>query len=170
MNLELLVNRRTRELHSAARAEIVMSIAAPVFLVAVLAWRFAVTQQRLPELGLVAVAAWVLISLYRFRDRIWREPSPRGDALAAAGLQYYRRELERRRDLLRNEWLWHGPLLLACMILFAIMTARTFLGFERLRSALPLVALLVIWAGFGLWRRRRQAAEMQREIDEIEPE
>jgi hypothetical protein len=116
------------------------------------------------------VIAWVMISFYRFRDRIWREKPAREADLAVTGLAHYRKELERRRDLLRNEWLWHGPLLLACGVLFTIMTARTFLGFERLRSALPLVALLALWAGFGLRRRLRQASEIQREIDEIKPQ
>jgi hypothetical protein len=32
---------------------------------------------------------------------------------------------------------------------------------------LPLVALLAVWTGFGLIRRRRQAKDLQREIDEI---
>jgi hypothetical protein len=34
---------------------------------------------------------------------------------------------------------------------------------------LPLVVLLAVWTAFGLMRRRRQARELQREIDEIEP-
>ena len=167
MNLELFVNRRAQELRSVSRAETVMSIAAPVFLVVVLAWRFASTQQRLPDLGLVAVIAWVMISLYRFRDRLWRGRPAREDALALTGIEHYRKELEGRRDHLRNEWLWDGPLLLGCAILVMVMTARTFLGFERLRSAAPLIALLALWAGFGLRRRWRQASEIQREIDEI---
>jgi hypothetical protein len=34
---------------------------------------------------------------------------------------------------------------------------------------LPLVVLLAVWTGFGFRRRRRQAKELQRELDEIEP-
>ncbi len=33
---------------------------------------------------------------------------------------------------------------------------------------MPLVGLLVVWIGFGIVRRRRQANQLQREIDEIE--
>ena len=40
--------------------------------------------------------------------------------VASTGMEYYRRELERRRDHLRNAWVWHGPLLLACFMLIAI--------------------------------------------------
>jgi hypothetical protein len=43
----------------------------------------------------------------------------------------------------------------------------TFSGYQPLRNVLPLVVLLAVWTGFGFWRRRDQAKELQREIDEI---
>jgi hypothetical protein len=143
-------------------------IGAALLFVGVMAWRFAPTHNRLQELGFAAVIAWVVISFYRFRHRIWRRDPSRLDAVVATGLEYYRRELERRRDHLRNAWLWHGPLFLACVILIAILIERAFPGSERLRNVLPLVVLLAVWTGFGFRRRRRQAKELQREIDEIE--
>ncbi len=169
VNLEQIVNRRTEEMYSSTRSEILMSIGAALLFVGVMAWRFAPIHDRLQELGFAAVMAWVVISLYWFRRRIWRRGPSRPDSVAATGLEYYRRELERRRDHLRNAWLWHGPLFLACMILIAILIGQVFPGFERLRNVLPLVVLLAVWTGFGFRRRRRQAKELQREIDEIEP-
>ena len=169
MNLEQIVNRRTEELYSSTRSEILMSIVAALLFVGVVAWRIAPAHDRLPEIGFAAVIAWVVISLYWFRRRIWRRDASRPDTVAATGLEHYRSELERRRDHLRNGWLWHGPLFLACMILSAILVAKTFQGYQSLRNVLPLVVLLAVWTGFGLMRRRRQAQELQREIDEIEP-
>ena len=173
VNLEQIVNRRTEELHSSTRSEILMSIGAALLLVGIVAWRIAPAQDRLRELGFAAVVAWVVISLYRFRRRIWRRDPARLDAAAMTGLEYYRKLLERRRDHLRNGWLWHGPLLLACMILIAIWTGiwtgSTFYAFHNLRNVLPIVVLLTVWTGYGFWRRRLQARELQREIDEIEP-
>jgi len=168
VNLEHIVKRRTEELYSSTRSEILVSIGAALLFAGVLVLRLAPVHDRLLELGFAAVTAWVAVSLHRFRGLIWRRPS-RPDAAAATGLEYYRKELERRRDHLRSAWLWHGPLLLACLSLVAILIGKSFLGFERLRTALPLIALLALWTGFGLWRRRRQAQELQREIDEIEP-
>jgi hypothetical protein len=168
VNLEQIVNRRTEELYSSTRSEILMSIGAALLFVGVMGWRFAPAHDRLQEVGLAAVIAWVVMCLCRFRHRIWRRDSSRPDAVAATGLEYYRKELERRRDHLRNAWLWHGPLCLACMLLMAILIGKAFPGFERLRSVLPLVVLLVVWTGFGLRRRLRQANELQREIEEIE--
>jgi len=168
VNLERLLKRRTRELYSATRWEILMSIGAALFFVAVMAWRFASDQGRVPQFGLMAAIAWVLISLYWFRRRIWSKEPAGGAALAATGSEYYRKELERRRDHLRNAWLWHGPLLLACMILIAIVIGNEYPGFRGLQRVLPLIALLAGWTAFGITRRRRQASEIQREIEEIE--
>ena len=169
MNLEQIVQRRTEELFSSTRSEILMSIGAALLFVAVVAWRIAPFHDRLPEIGFGAVLAWVMISLYWFRHRIWRRDVSQPDAFAVSGAEYYRKELERRRDHLRNPWLWHGPLFLACAVLVAILAAETFRGYQDLRNTLPLVVLLVIWTGYGVWRRRRQARELQREIDEISP-
>jgi hypothetical protein len=167
VNMEQIVNRRTEELSSSTRSEIVMSMGAALLFVGVMVWRFAPAYERLQEVGFAAVIAWVVISLYRFRRRIWGPRPSRPDAAAATCLEYYRKELERRRDHLRNPWLWHGPLFLACLILIAILIRGR--AFQPLRNILPLVVLLAVWTAFGVWRRHRQAKELQREIDEIEP-
>lgn len=161
VNLEQIVNRRTKELYSSTRSEILMSIGAAVLLVAVMAWRFAPSYGQLQTVGFAAVLVWVAISRYRFRRRLSQPDA------AATGLEYYRRELESRRDHLRNEWLWHGPLVLACILLVATMLQKRGLGFDRLTSAVPLIVVLLVWAGYGLRRRLLQARELQREIDEI---
>lgn len=170
VTLEQFMNRRTRELYFRTRSEILVSLGAAVFFIAVVAWRLMSVEQRVSQLGIAAVLAWVVISLYWFRSRIWRKDATSPDAVAATGLEYYRKELERRRDHLRNVWLWNGPLFLACLVLVGVGVAKAFPGWERLRNVAPLVVLLAAWTGLGIWRRRRQAEEVQREIDELEPE
>lgn len=167
VDLEQIVNRRTEELSSSTRSEIVMSMGAALLFVGVMVWRFAPTYERLQEVGFAAVMAWVAISLYRFRRRMWTRSPSRPDAAAATCLEYYRKELEGRRDHLRNALLWHGPLFLACATLIAIVIRGK--AFQPFRNVLPLVVLLAVWTGFGMWRRHCQAKELQREIDEIEP-
>jgi hypothetical protein len=169
VNLKQIVNRRTKELSSSTRSEILMSIVAALLLVGVVAWRLQIAHEGLLEFGFAAAAAWGAISLYCFRRRIWRSDTSRRDAVAATGLEYYRTELERRRDHLRNEWLWHGPLALASVIFLAVLTGRANIAFRPLRNILPLLVLLAAWTAFGIWRRRLQAKDIQREIDEIAP-
>jgi hypothetical protein len=168
VDLEQILKQRTEELYSSTRSEILMSIGAALLFIGVVAWRLGPARDPLEQLGFAAIIVWVIVSLYWFRYRIRRRPS-RPDTLAAAGLEYYRGELERRRDHLKNEWLWHGPLFLACVTLVAILTGHVFSGYQPLRNVLPLLALLAVWTGFGFWRRLRQANELQREIDELAP-
>lgn len=167
IDLRHFLNRRTEELYATTRSEIIMSIAAAVFLAAVMAWRFSLAHNRLLQLGFGLIVAWILYSLYWFRQRIWRPVPPQGDAIAASGLEYYRKALERRRDHLRNSWLWNGPLLLACLMLVFTFIGRAFPAYGRPLSVLPLLILLALWTGFGVKRRHDQAREIQQEIDEI---
>jgi hypothetical protein len=169
VDLQKIVNRRTKELQSSTRSEILMSFGAALLFVAVMVWRFPPTHNPIQELGFAAVLVWIVISLYRFRHQLWQPDSSPADSVAATGLEYYRQELEQRRDHLRNSWLWHGPLSLACMIVVASLVGKTFPRPEHFKNVLPLVVLLLVWIAFGLKFRRRQANELQREIDEIEP-
>jgi hypothetical protein len=169
VKLEGLINRRARDLDTANRSEILISLGAAPFFIAVIAWREPfLMKDPLSRPGFAAVVVWVLISLYWFRDRIWTAPR-RKDAIAAPGLEYYRKSLGRRRDHLRNAWLWHGPLFLACTIFAAMLVWKRIIPYRGLEGVMPLVLLLAAWTVFGFIRRQRQANELQREIDEIEP-
>jgi hypothetical protein len=149
--------------------EILISVGSALLLIGVVAWRLKIAHESLLAFGLAGAVAWVIVSLYLFRRRIWRHDTSRPDAVAATCLEYYRKELERRRDHLRSAWLWHGLLLLASLMLIAVLRGRANIAFQPLRNALPLIILLAAWVGFGVWRRRIQARGLQREIDELVP-
>ena len=166
MNVSDIVLRRTGELSASTRAEILMSIGAALLLVAMTVWRLQVVHERLLEAAIAVAILWAAVSVYFFRHQIWPPNLPQ-DAVAASGLDYYRRELERRRDHLRNEWLWHGPLVLAAVVFAAVWTGRANVSFRPLLTILPLVALLAAWTAFGIRRRWMQARALQREIDEL---
>ena len=165
VHLQHFVNRRTQELYSTTRSEILMSIVAALFFV-VFAWRILPSQDRLLQIGFAIVIGWVLFTLYRLRDRILRRP--RIDAVAASGVDYYCTELKKRRDHLRNTWLWHGPLFLACMILILSFAVRSSFSGARLLNAMPFIIFLVTWTIVDFVRRRRLANDLQREIDEMQ--
>jgi hypothetical protein len=145
----------------ATRSEILASIAAAIFFVAVVGWRLAAAGQRIPPVGFAAAIAWALISLVWFRARL-RRPKP--DALAQPGLAHYRRELTQRRDHLRNPWIWHGPLVAACLTLTAVPAMRP------LTTVAPMLLILLAWTIYGIVNRRRQAAALQQELDELPKE
>jgi hypothetical protein len=163
MNLQNLVNRRTQQLHARTQTEIIGVVAA-VLLMAALAWRFPSSLGPFQLFGFALVIVWILGSLYWFRDRVWRRTLP-ADAVAMSGLEYYRRELERRRDHLKKAWLWHAPLFLACLI---FVVSKVYPNVERLKNALPFLILLAIWIVIGIRLRRREDNALQREINEID--
>jgi hypothetical protein len=165
VNIEQLLNRRARHLHVSTRSDIVASIVAALFLVAVLAWRLPSAGFALPTIGIALAALWIAITVLKLR-RLIRGTAPQPDT-ASTGIAYYRRELEIRRDHLRNAWLWHGPLLLAAVLFVASFAGRGYPGMDRFRSAAPLFAILVLWVAVATRRRFRQAADIEREIDEI---
>jgi len=164
VDIERIHRRRTWALFSTTRSEIISSIGAALFFAGIVAWRFAPERDRLVLFGCAGVIVWAAVTVLRFRNSI-RRHTPQPDALARTGLDHYRVELLRRRDHLRSAWIWHGPLLLACILSAATLTKRIVPG--RLRHTLPVFLLLAGYAVIGIKRRVRQAAELQQEIDEI---
>lgn len=150
---------RGRHLRSITRSEILGAVTAALFFAAVLVWRLGA--DRVVITTLLMIATWVVITLLWLRKRLWRSGD---DGFAAPGVEFYRRELEQRRRHLRNGWLWHGPLLLACITLAAVEGT---VSYGRLARVLPLGIALVIWTGFSLRQRRREADAIQREIEEM---
>ena len=165
VDIERLDTRRTGELFSTTRSEIIGSIGAALFFAGVMAWRFSPRRDRLVEFGCVAVIVWAAVTVFRFRNSIRRQ-TPQPGALARTGLEHYHAELLRRRDHLRSGWIWHGPLLLAGIVSIAILGKRIVPG--RLWDALPVFLFLAGWAVIGIKRRLRQATDVQQEIDEID--
>ncbi len=164
VDAEHIYRQRTGELFSTTRSEVIGSVVAALFFACVVAWRFAPERDRLVQFGCAAVIVWAGATVFRFRASIQRNP----DFFARTGLAHYRTELLRRRDHLRSVWIWHGPLWLAIILSTATLARRMVLG--RLWDALPVLILLVGWAALGVWRRLRQAAEVQQEIDELNGE
>jgi hypothetical protein len=119
----------------------------------------------LVQFGCAGVIVWAAVTAFWFRRSILRGTSA-PDAFARPSLEHYRVVLLRRRDHLRSAWIWHSPLLLACILSAATLTRRIVPG--RLWDALPVFLLLAAWAVIGIRRRVKQAAELQQEIDEIQ--
>jgi len=164
VDIERIHRRRAWALFSTTRSEIISSIGAALFFAGIMAWRFAPERDRLVLFGCAGVIVWAAVTVFRFRNSI-RRHTPQPDALARTGLEHYCAELLRRRDHLRRAWIWHGPLLLVCILSAATLTKRIVPG--RLRDTVPVFLVLAGYAVIGIKRRVRQAAELQQEIDEI---
>jgi len=157
------LQRRMRDLSASTRSEILTSAASALLFLALLAWRFEIIRDKWVLASFALIVVWAALTVYRHRKQLWRSDAE----LASPGVDYYRAELERRRAHLRDPWLWHGPLALACVTLAAVGIRKVVPGWQRFISVLPLLAALVVWSVMGVRRRLRQAAAIQEEIDEI---
>lgn len=162
-----LVNRRAQEVNSATRLDILASNGAACLLIAVISWQFASPGHRLPQIGLAAVILYAVATVYRFRLLIWPAPTP-PSVLAATGVAHYRAVLQRRRDHLTKAWIWHGPLILALLIVIAELFQLAVPGKAPLRNMLPFLSLLVLWIFLAVFLFRRKLVELQRELNELD--
>lgn len=160
INLDSFASRRSRELHAGTRAEILMSIGAVLFLLAIAIWRLPEATGRSSVAGYLLIASWIAFVVITYRRRLTRQVSP--GTTPASGLDHYRNELIERREHLRSLWLWHGPLAMALLLFW-----RVFPNWNRMQRVVPLLLPLAVWVALSIWRRMRQARLLQSEINEL---
>jgi hypothetical protein len=84
----------------------------------------------------------------------------------ATGIEFYRRELGRQRDLLQGVWKWYlGPIILPFMAFFLVLarTSSGHLGHMGPRLALFAAIAIVVW-----WLNYRGARKLQARIEELD--
>ena len=159
------IRRKVRELHAKTRKQLLGNLA--VLLVVVAFYAFGIEQfPALKPLFAFAIA-WSLAGLYFLNRGMWSAAMP-GDAGLSTGLEFYRREVERRRYLLRRVLLWSfGPVLLAIGTFILAIATTGVRDRGIFPNAVPFMALVVIWIAAYFVIRMREQRELQREIDEL---
>jgi hypothetical protein len=96
------------------------------------------------------------------------------DAPVSTCLEFYRRELERRRDYIRHIWLRSRlPFVLVGVSIAVVGTGARNAAPHKLLNAVPFFVLLVLWAvGFFFLKKRLgpnqfRPQNLQQEIDEL---
>ena len=163
----LLIRSKVRELRARTQRELLGSLAGPLAVGAFYGFAIKEFHGFAPVLQLVFAFAIVWSSgraVFPQSGNVVRTMP--GDAALSTGLEFYRRELERRQSLFGRVLLWSfGPVLLAIAAFILILAMVG--GARFLPNGLPFLALVVIWvvAYFGI--RMRGQRELQREIDEL---
>lgn len=125
-------------------------------------------QDVIPRIGWGVLSLWALYGPYQAYRWIWPGRLAE-DATLNTSLDFYRRELERKRDYERHIWRRSGltfcfaGLALAILpeLIPALKTPRLLL------NAAPFFVLLVIWFVLFFVLRKRNRQKLQREIDEL---
>ena len=136
--------------------------AAVVLCSSIYAWVLPSFRMKLASLTMIVATLFVAYQLRRHGAA--RALSP--DSAGASILEFHRRELVRRRNLLRDSWwLFVAPLMVA-MLVFLGCLAR-----DRPEARLPLLvfcgAVFAMGVAIGLYNRW-QARRLQRQIDELD--
>ncbi len=159
------LRRKAQKLEKRIYRRNLREYAAAIFVIAVFAWKTAVSTVAFERIGSSLVVACTLYVVYHLH----RKGSPgtaRPDTAFAPLLDFYRTELERQRDLLRSIWSWYlGPLAFPMFVLM-LGTAMTKPSARPsvLLSLAPLVALVLL-----VWKlNQRVARKLQREIDALQ--
>jgi hypothetical protein len=159
------IRKKVRELHAKTRRQLLGNFAVPLIIVAFYAFGI----RHFPGLQpfFAFAIAWSLAGLYVLNRGMWSAAMP-GDAALSTGLEFYRREIERRRYLIHRVLLWSfGPVLLAIGT-FIVVLAKIGGGDKGIfPNAMPFMILVVIWIAAYFVIRMREQRELQREIDDL---
>ena len=129
---------------------------------------FARVQEVVPRIGWGVLSLWGLYHVYQAYKWIWPGRLA-ADATLSTSLDFYRRELERKRDYGRHIWRRSGlAFCFAGLALIVIPALIKALETPRLLpNAVPFFVLLVIWFVVFFSMRKRNQQKLQREIDEL---
>jgi hypothetical protein len=166
MTLET-IRRKARELHAKTRWELLGNIAAPLAVVLFSALGTAVFDDPLQRTVFAVAFAWGLAGQFFIHRGMWSATLP-GDAALTTGLEFYRREVERRQYLFRRVLQWSfGPMVLAIGALLLPIVTGGIRERGAFRNMIPFFTLLALWIGGFFVVRMRQRRELQREIEEL---
>ena len=160
------IQKKVRELNVKTRRELIKAIASPVLVVVMSCLAFATMpgQHDSAQRWTLAFAfAWSLAG-QRALHRGMRLATLPGDAAMTTALDYYRREVERRKTLYGRTLLWSfGPVILALGVFCLPFLKNRVL----LTNAIPFLSLVVVWIAAYFVLRMRIQKDLQREIDEL---
>ena len=163
-----LIRQRARHLHARTRLELFSNIGMGVITVAIAGPGVVLARNWIPRVAFALAIVWTLAGQFFIHRGMWSRTMP-GDAALGTGLEFYRREVERRGYLFRSVLRWSfGPVVLAiCGVILVFSGIATKEG-KSVRAMMPFCTLFAVWmVAFLLLRSRRQRA-LQREMDDLQ--
>lgn len=162
------LRRKALDRQSKARSEALSTIIIGIILCFVFAWSFARAHEMLARLGWGLLSLCGIYAAYHAYKWIWPQSLPE-EAPISTCLEFYRRELERRRDYPHRWWRSGLPLLLLLgMVMAGVGTGARNAPPHPFLNALPFLLVLAIWAVAFLFMRKKLGREnLQQEIEEL---
>jgi hypothetical protein len=173
--------RKAQQLDRKARLAVLFSAAIAVLLFLWFGWGFLSSPQRFQtfglgplglwsvRLGFGVLSLWSLYSGYKTYKVLWPSPAA-SDADLKTTLQWYRQELEKRRDYSQNIWLRSGLIfcfLGVAMVVMPVLVRDIGRPPRLLANLGPIFALLILWLTIFIPQRKRRQRKLQQEIDQL---
>jgi len=159
---------RARRFQRKARFKVVYSVAIGLSLCVSFGWNSIRAQELLSRMGFGLLSVWGIYAAYQAYKWIWPSSLP-PDAPVSSSMEFYRSELERRRDYIRHVWRRSG--LTFCFLGLALALAPALIASLHnpglLVNALPFFVLLSIWFVAFFFGKKRGQNKLQQEIDEL---
>jgi FtsH-binding integral membrane protein len=163
------IRRKAHKLQTKSRLKVVAAMAIGLFLCIAFARMAVVVEDVIPRIGWGMLSVYGLYGAYAAYKWIW--PGRLAEAATlCTSLDFYRSELERKRDYERHIWRRSGvPFCFAGLALAIIPELIPALQTPRLLlNAAPFFVLLAIWFVLFFFIRKRNRVKLQREIDELD--
>ena len=160
------LRHRATELEKSFRIRSVLEQGSCLLAIAMCLGIAVLEQEAWKKLGAVLCGVGGLYAFVQWRRRTAKRPNQTFEA-AATAVVFYRRELERKRDIHRSLWRWY---LLPC---FLAGTAFLLLGIffgdlpERTVSPWLVLAVMTVVVTAAAFYENYKAAQYQREIDAL---
>ena len=163
----ILIRQKARELQTKKRREIFGNIAAGAIVLAVSAWGMMLAHDSALRLIFALAIVWALAGQFFLHHGMRSDTLP-GDAALSTGLEFCRRELQRRRSHSRRALQWgFAPVALSIGALILAMSGIAKNRGVPLQRMMPFCVLVVVWIIALFVLRLRSQRELQREIDEL---
>jgi FtsH-binding integral membrane protein len=163
------VRRKAQTLQTKSRLKVVAAMIIGLFLSIAFARMAVVVDDVIPRIGWGMLSLYGLYGAYAAYKWIWPGRLA-ADATLSTSLDFYRSELERKRDYERHIWRRSGAMFgFAGLALATITELIPALQTPRLLlNAAPFFVLLAIWFVLLFYLRKRNRVKLQREIDELD--
>jgi len=161
-----MVRQRAQELHAKTRRLLAGNIATMFLVVAISGFGFMHTHNPGFRLAFIVSVVWAAVGQFLLHRGVWSALPPEGWALMT-GLEFYRREIDRRRNVMGRLLQWSlGPMILNVGILVLLFTGMA-RSLGKAHAALPFSTLCAVWVVAVFVFRSRDQKELRKENEQL---
>lgn len=165
MTLEM-IHKKAQKLRARNRRELLGNLATIPLAIGISWFGFLHTHDPAYRSVFVVAVVWAVLGQYLVYRRMWSATPPERSA-SMNGLDFYRREINWRRNLLGRFLQWTlGPIVLCVGMLILLLTGMA-RSVGKPGAALPFTTLAVVWLVAVFVLRSRDQRELRQEMDQL---